>query len=104
MNCKPGDLAVTVGLRNPANNGRIVTCIRLVSEDEDIEGFNWSSTIPGTSWLVQSAGGFLWWGCEMVMKRAIADHCLRPIRDPGDDAQDETLSWLKVPSGNEVPA
>lgn len=23
---------------------------------------------------------------------------LRPIRDPGDDAQDETLSWLPVPS------
>jgi hypothetical protein len=26
------------------------------------------------------------------------DSILRPIRDPGDDAQDETLSWLPVPS------
>lgn len=27
-----------------------------------------------------------------------ADRNLRPIRDPGDDAQDETLQWLPVPS------
>jgi hypothetical protein len=32
----------------------------------------------------------------------VADDCLRPIRDPGDDAQDETLSWLPVPSREEV--
>lgn len=29
---------------------------------------------------------------------------LRSIRDPGDDAQDETLSWLPVPSREEVSA
>ena len=27
-----------------------------------------------------------------------SDARLRPIRDPGDDAKDETLSWLPVPS------
>ena len=34
----------------------------------------------------------------------IADEYLRPIRDPGEDTQDETLSWLPVPSCDEVGA
>jgi hypothetical protein len=34
----------------------------------------------------------------------VADACLRPIRDPGDDASDETLEWLPVPSRDEVTA
>lgn len=28
----------------------------------------------------------------------VADECLKPLRDPGDDAQDESLQWLPVPS------
>lgn len=28
---------------------------------------------------------------------SIRDSILRPIRDPGDDASDETLSWKPVP-------
>jgi hypothetical protein len=28
----------------------------------------------------------------------VLDFQLRPIRDPGDDAQDETLDWLPVPT------
>ena len=30
------------------------------------------------------------------------DRSLRPIRDPGDDAQDETLQWLDAPSKETV--
>lgn len=34
-----------------------------------------------------------------VKLEAVGDHILRPIRDPGDDAVDETL--LRVPSPSE---
>lgn len=34
MNCKPGDLAVTVGMVEPANNGIIVEVLSLVETDE----------------------------------------------------------------------
>lgn len=32
------------------------------------------------------------------------DDILRPIRDPGDDARDETLSWKPLPLPEIVPA
>jgi hypothetical protein len=32
------------------------------------------------------------------------DKWLKPIRDPGEDARDETLEWLPVPSREEVSA
>jgi hypothetical protein len=32
------------------------------------------------------------------IKRRAEDRVLRPIRDPGDDVRDETLSWLPVPT------
>lgn len=58
------------------------------------------------AWFVQfHCGGMTNMGAVGKGDRANCyDANLRPIRDPGDDAQDETLSWLKVPSGNEVPA
>ncbi len=54
-------------------------------------------------WVCDSLSGPLryWDGDSFkyaVDEIEIPDSWLRPIRDPGDDAQDETLQWLPVPS------
>jgi hypothetical protein len=105
MNCKPGDLAVVLfASKSPKMIGRIVECVRLVSPGENISGLAWSNDIGGPAWLVRTTGSPLQWVRHTVDERAIADCCLRPIRDPGDDARDESLSWLPVPSREEVSA
>lgn len=86
MNCKPGDLAVIVRCERSyckAHLGKIVRCIQLESCDEG--SMHWA-TDPK---LYATDDGL-----EIVW----ADEVLRPIRDPGDDATDETLTWLPVPS------
>lgn len=100
MNCKEGDLAIVIC--GEKSSGRIVRCIKLVpggtvtmtkcgrrvrvNEDD------------GPQWLVD--GWAVFWAPEYGQFEAsvIPDYGLRPIRDPGEDAQDETLSWLPVPS------
>lgn len=87
MNCKPGDLAVVVGGRFPQNVGKLVRVIE---------------PQPGRSgaWLVECLASMAsTYG--VLSAGAIAtcfDAQLRPIRDPGDDAVDETLQWLPAPS------
>lgn len=74
MNCKPGDLAVVIRCLRPANLGRVLRVVRPHEFFPD-------------AWVVEGqAGG----DCAL-------DSWLRPIRDPGDDAVDETLHWLPVP-------
>ena len=84
MNCKPGDLAIVIGDvedKVPPRTGAIVR-------------------ISKASWFWPNA----WELDPPVFDPAdgapihVSDDCLRPIRDPGDDAQDETLSWLPGPS------
>lgn len=94
MNCKPGDLAVVLrggcGLA-AANKDRIVEVLRPYPFIIDGEH----------SWIV-SGGGLVdpeGLPCRLL---GIKDSDLRPIRDPGEDAQDESLSWLPVPSREEV--
>lgn len=92
MNCKPGDLAVICRITDPENTwmlGKIVQCMRL----EVMRGRAGWHLADGIS---HAATVWEW--------QWVADDCLRPIRDPGDDAQDETLSWLPVPSREEVVA
>lgn len=93
MNCKPGELAVIV--RSAAGNeGRIVEVM-----DSDVRGLPGSeSWMPAPLWRVRSLGhplpsdlGNSW------SVFAFPDVWLRPIRNPGDDAQDETLAWKPVP-------
>ena len=94
MNCKPGDLAIVVKAnRVPENVGRIVKVVRLVSRGEVLFS---SGCVNGTAgWLVEGrVRSFLGFnGNEGVFP----DNCLRPIRDPGDDAQDEMLVLLGKP-------
>lgn len=106
MNCKPGDLAVVV--RPHFRHGAIVSVLRECSPKERdaliaLErewgecGFVWLCGMVTGSRGVDNATGraaYLYPGDEAW----IADKYLRPIRDPGDDAKDETLQWLPVPS------
>ena len=91
MNCKPGDLALIVYSR-AGNEGKIVRCLRFIGH------------VPG--WA-----GYDCWEIDQSIKgtfgdltNTVQDAHLRPLRDPGDDAQDESLSWLPVPSREEVSA
>ena len=82
MNCKPGDLAVIVRSHDVRNIGKFVRVLRSYPRKD-----SW--------WMVcQSVlhGQFSDWpaGAEV----ATYDAFLRPIRDPGDDARDESLAWL----------
>lgn len=91
MNCKPGDLAVIV--RSFAGNeGRIVRCVRLISKE-------CICVLPDGSQSLQA----IWeidtdlTGCNGGTGPYCQDSLLRPIRDPGDDAVDETLLWNRIP-------
>lgn len=85
MNCKAGDLAVVIKGKDPQQIGKIVRCMR-----STVDRFTGD---PG--WIVEPTLG-KW--------RGVKDANLRPLHDSGDDAQDETLSWVPVPTTEGVPA
>jgi hypothetical protein len=81
MNCKPGDLAVVVkSATRPENVGRIVRCVRRTVR------IGHKSRLPLDCWVVEP---------DITLCGAIADECLRPIRD--QDGDDETLTWAGKP-------
>jgi len=86
MNCKPGDLAVIVKTAPEGEFllGRVVHVLRLWSANE------WEVVLDRP--ITNPING------EYGLHGVAPDECLRPIRDPGDDATDETLTWLDVPS------
>lgn len=91
MNCKPGDLAVVVGRCEISGDyliGRIFRVTTFYRDDEDVV------------WEYEGPRLETPWG-ELL---AVADDNLRPIRDPGDDATDETLLWKPVPVTEKEPA
>ena len=95
MNCKPGDLAVFVR-SDAGNEGKVVRCLRVATKRE-LKAQNFVSNC-GPVWLidqlVNTNCGLL---CPLVL-----DQYLRPIRDPGDDAKDETLLWKPTPKEGEI--
>lgn len=101
MNCKPGDLAITVGSMRGDQDGRLVEVLR-ASTPQDVE--EWE---PG-AWYVRVLGGPLYMhaanGKRPFTYCSLRDRNLRPIRDPGDDAVDETLQRLPAPKRDEVAA
>ena len=106
MNVKKGDLAYTVGMFFPENNGRLVLVVRPYVDGERLPGHRVDYELGGdSSWVCDSLGAPLLTNADgLQMRRAIADACLRPIRDPGEDATDETLEWLPVPTKQGEPA
>lgn len=98
MNCKPGELAFIVRCPpSPECVGRIVECVEFLG----LARIN-STEFPDV-WIVR------WDGHSAAETHGAdgyghPDSWLRPIRDPGDDARDETLEWLPVPSREKEPA
>lgn len=91
LNCKQGDLAIITSSA-AGNEGKIVRCIRFIGK---VHG--WDGT---DRWEIDQENRGTWGGRTMTCR----DSRMRPIRDPGEDAKDETLNWLPVPSRDEVPA
>jgi hypothetical protein len=85
MNCKPGDMAVYVR-SDSCNLGKIVRVLRFVGK---VDGWTGDDRWLTDSLQVGAYGG---------RTNTARDSNLRPIRDPGDDATDETLLWLPSPS------
>lgn len=95
MNCKPGDLAVIVDssqARSRSNIGLLVS-VRELCEGSARE---WKcDPVPGQRPPLNGDGH------PIVGWVGVYDRNLHPIRDPGDDAVDQTLLWLPVPSEKE---
>jgi hypothetical protein len=96
MNCKPGDLAIVVASRCVENIGRIVEVLRPA-----IRGVEFDSRAPDVpTWLVKAdrplgVRGFIsGLPRDPMLKRAYADHCLRPITGLPitDDIKDEVTA------------
>jgi hypothetical protein len=81
--CRPGDLCIVVKGQYTHNIGRVVRVIASM----DLRPFGRVWSYQGA--LVDDFGGLL---------GGVADDCLRPIRDPGLTATDETLAWKPVPT------
>lgn len=88
MNCKPGDLAIVIRSARGKTIGKIVRCIRL-SRHYGLRQPD-GSIIYGPVWETDTKG-------VSVDHTLRLDACLRPIRDPGDDATDESLLWKPSP-------
>lgn len=81
MNCKPGDLAIVVDSADGDQTflGRVLTTVLLIDHKDG-----------RAAWLTEpilkdprDGVSILW-----------LDTSLKPIRDPGDDAVDESKAWL----------
>ena len=82
LNCRPGDLAITVNTQLPDNEGTIV---RVVHRHVNSAGWDWGD-VP--AWWCESDELLHWKRGEMRFsghEAAIPDRVLRPIRDKGDD-------------------
>lgn len=93
LNCKPGDLA---RIKAPFMRFRdlIVTVERAAIFGEYVRAKNGDRSF----WGGESRAAWVCNANNSAFPCVIADECLSPIRDQGDDAQDESLSWLPVPS------
>jgi hypothetical protein len=102
LNCKVGDLAVTVLAPHnvphkhaPGNIGRIVEVLRFVG----VHQFPRMVEPTPAVWECRSQTSFIdATGRPCSGSVLIADANLKPIRDPGDEAVDQTLI------GNPAPA
>lgn len=95
MNCKPGDLAYYAN--SGRNYGTLVTvgAAWKVSADGRTKFGAFTMIGNGPAWMCRAVGRPLiqpFAGKEVQFyETPIADSSLRPIRNPGDDAVDETL-------------
>lgn len=96
LRCEPGVLAIVINdLDQPRNNGKMVRVIRRADQNHYYVEVDWGCECLQD--MVDCDGpitraGTLRWGYR--------DSELLPIRDPDQDATDETLLWLPVPNTN----
>ena len=90
MNCKQGDIAIIVKSHS-GNEGKIVRCLRLIGNKD------WRRPDG-------QIASMLTWETDVSLStrsgrriNAVPDEVLRPICDPGEDATDETFTWLSLP-------
>lgn len=91
LRCKPGDLAVIIGAKNPENNGVFVDVLAYAGDGPSVvhEGIN--IKVTGPAWIVRAKHGQLMTRAEgtgrpMYFRSGpIADCCLQPIRPPAKD-------------------
>ena len=88
MNCKPGDLAVVVADFRKENIGALVRVISADYGPWDWKVETLSNTVLG---LLDGSGSVV---ARAGQVAGAFDRHLRPIRDPGDDAQDESHAYL----------
>lgn len=111
LNCKPGDLAVVVGLGGSfANfNDRIVEVLERAPNGPIVKLPNGAFSNGGERcWIVRFpsqvamplGGG----KHEQTHYSVCPDKHLRPIRDPGDDAVDEMVLIAGAPARGELQA
>lgn len=103
MNCKPGDLARTVGIVPVLEraNDRIV---KLKNQPADPQGF-WELEEPialRVGGLCYSKKGRMFFPGDVASFTLLHDSVLRPIR--GLPGADETLVWAGKPAYQGVPA
>lgn len=88
MNCRPGDIAVIVGVKRLEEVVDLGALVEVVGLDENYTEPHWdvrAISRPITAFFDDSTYRLAF--CEV----SVADRCLRPIRDPGGKAEDETL-------------
>jgi hypothetical protein len=90
MNCKPGDLAIVIRSRHPANVGLIVQVLHAYQTGEKgilslDKGHLWLCTTAGSPLLMTSAWGV---GVHRLDTCPIPDDCLRPL--PPEQNVDDT--------------
>lgn len=90
MNCQPGDLAVIVG--DPRNRNKYEGAHLKVIADSGRRDCGY------VCWVYEPLSPALVAHLREHRDDDICDYWLRPIRDPGDDAVDETLLRNPVPT------
>lgn len=105
MNCKPGDFAMIVA---PHQRPGVLVSVVEDCSAEDLNALSASEPDwlkAGHIWACRLIGGSSGVDIEALHSSYllpgdevwVADQFLRPIRDPGDDAVDETLQRLPAP-------
>lgn len=83
MNCRPGDLVVIVRCTCESDRDCLGRIFRVIEPYEACGLILW--TVEASKYRGANVSG-------------IRDDCARPLRDPGEDAKDESLLWLPSPS------
>lgn len=110
MNCKKGDIAFVVGenrLHPESLNGMLVEVLHAspIGRYRLPDGFMASG--GPNAWVIKFQRPItvrIVGGTRKTLYAGCPDANLRPIRDPGDDATDETLAWKPVPADAAVSA